>query len=315
MSTQQYPEEVLVPLDTLLSLRFQASSTFNKTFKKSSAIMAGNYASPFRGRGIDFSEVRMYEPGDDVRTIDWRVTARTGKAHTKLFIEERERPVFFIVDCNSSMQFGTQVAFKSVIAAKIMALLAWSAVAHGDRVGGMLFSEAGHEEVKPSGGKRGILKLFSRLVEKNRRQLEAQQFQKADNFQEILFLLRRVVRPGSLVYFISDFNQLTANDIPLISQLARHCDLALFHVYDVLEKVAPPTGQYRVSNGKETGIINVDKKNFQHMIGQLFNQRIKLLEILRKQHGIQHFSVATTDDVPQVVRNHLNHKIHKTVSP
>lgn len=309
MEKNNYPENILASIDSLLALRFQAAGTFHKSYKKSSAIMSGNFASPFRGRGIDFSEVRLYEPGDDVRTIDWRVTARTGKPHTKLFVEERERPVLFVIDCSSSMQFGTQSAFKSVIASKCAALLAWSATKHGDRVGGILFAGTEHEELKPVGGKRGILKFFRQLVGCNQRQLEAAEFTPATNYKDIIFRLKRIARPGSLIYFISDFNGMTKEDTLSFSQIATHCELVLIHVYDNLEKNAPPAGQYRVSDGTHVGVVNVDNKVFPQMINKVFSHQLNLLETLHRQYGIHYFSIATNDDVQQTVRDNLTHKM------
>lgn len=275
--------------------------------------MSGNYASSFRGRGIDFSEVRQYEPGDDVRSIDWRVTARTGKPHTKLFIEERERPVIFVVDCGASMQFGTQGAFKAVVAARCMAMLAWSAMRHGDRVGGIIFSGTSHEEIKPVGGKRGILKFFRHLVKNNEQQLVAEQSSSSANFKDILFRLKRVAKPGSLIYLISDFDGLQQHDANAFVQLASHCDIALIHVYDVIEKSAPPAGQYRVTDGEQVGVINVDNKEFPQMINQQFERQRHNLEQICRQYGMHYFSIATTDNVQQVVRDNLTHKILKTL--
>jgi len=271
--------------------------------------MSGSYSSPFRGRGVDFSEVRLYQPGDDVRSIDWRVTARTGKPHTKLFVEERERPVLFVVDCGASMQFGTQGAFKAVVASRVMALLAWTASKHGDRVGGFLFAGEEHEELKPVGGKRGILKFFNRLIERNRSQLETESTDEHTDFKDLLFRLKRVARPGSLVYFISDFNGLQTKHINLFSQLATHCDLALIHIYDSIERHAPPPGLYRISNGKEEGILNVDKASFPKMLEEQYNERVDILDTLRRQYGVHTFSVATTDNVQKVVRDNLTHKM------
>lgn len=313
MNDSTYPENILASLDSLLALRFSAASTFHKSYKKSSALTAGSYTSPFRGRGIDFSEVRLYQPGDDVRTIDWRVTARTGKPHTKMYVEERERPVLFAVDCSASMQFATQGAFKSVIAAKAMALLAWSATRHGDRVGGIVFAGSEHTEIKPSGGKRGILKYLQQLVACNTRQLNRQEPDKEVDLKDILFRLKQVARSGSLIYLISDFSSLNQQDFPLLSQLASRCDLALINVYDVLEKNAPPAGQYRVTNGREVGDIYVDNREFPKLLQQQFENRLHLLELLKRQFGIYSFSIATNENVQQIIRNKLTHKILKSL--
>ncbi|MFT6038708.1 MAG: hypothetical protein ACI9TP_001500, partial [Candidatus Azotimanducaceae bacterium] len=121
----------------LIRLRHGSKEIDIVTSAKARHPLSGLLSSNFRGRGIDFAEVRTYEPGDDVRTIDWRVTARTGAPHTKLFQEEKERPVLILVDQSQPMFFGSRVAFKSVIAAEVGALLAWTALTRGDRVGGI----------------------------------------------------------------------------------------------------------------------------------------------------------------------------------
>ncbi len=126
---------------------------------------AGGYLSGFKGRGMDFEEVRAYQPGDDVRLIDWRVTARTGKPFTKIFHEERERPVFIVVDLSATMFFGTKTAFKSVIAAKVAALIAWAAVKNGDRVGGIFYGGENCHELRPKSRNRGVLPFLKLLCE------------------------------------------------------------------------------------------------------------------------------------------------------
>ncbi len=309
MNNASLPDNVLVSMSSLLDMRYQARSVFHKTYKKSSASMAGNYSSPFRGRGIDFSEVRLYEAGDDVRNIDWRVTARTGKPHTKLFVEERERPVFFVLDCGPGMQFGTQGAFKSVVAANCAALLAWSAAQHGDRVGSLLFAGDVHEEIRPTGGKRGVLKLFRQIIALNAKQLSDTGPLTPHSYTDVLYRLKRIARPGSLIYLISDFSQLKTEDFPLVSQVAQHCDMALIHVYDILEKQAPPPGRYKITDGTHEGVVFIDAKQFPRALVQEFQHTLKKLETLHRQYGIHYFSVTAADDVVAVVRENLTHKM------
>ena len=117
----------------------------------------GGHLSRFRGRGMEFDESRIYQPGDDPRNMDWRVTARSGRPHVKLFREKRERPVWLLVDIGPRMRFGTRVAFKSVIAARAAALLAWAAADRGDRVGGMVFDESRSFERRPATRAHGLL--------------------------------------------------------------------------------------------------------------------------------------------------------------
>src|SRR5690554_5148832 len=133
---------------------------------------SGALLSKFKGRGMEFDEFRHYQAGDDIRAIDWRVTARTGTPHTKLFREERERPVFVVVDLSHSMQFGTQLLFKSVQACHLAAVVAWLTVARGDRIGAVIGSQAGHVEVKPQGRDHGAQQVIHQLVTQQHAALE-----------------------------------------------------------------------------------------------------------------------------------------------
>lgn len=313
MNTQNLPNNVLVSLENLLELRFLASNMFHKTYKRSAAALSGNYASAFRGRGIDFSEVRLYEPGDDIRNMDWRVTARTTKPHVKLFTEERERPVLFVVDCGTSMQFGTRTAFKSVIAARISALLAWSAMSHGDRIGGVLFAGDSHEEIKPAGAKRGILKFLKRLVEWNVANFQSRQPNESSQLINVVARLKRVARPGSLVYFISDFSHLDKKSEQHLAQIARHCDVVMINVIDHIEKFPPPPGNYMMTDGFSFGKLSMDNSDMREVFRQEFIQREENLKTFAKKHRIHYFSVATSDDIHKVLRDQLTHKILKTL--
>ena len=127
------------------------------------AAKGGNYLSSFKGRGMEFDETRLYTPGDDARNVDWRVTARTGKVHTKLFREERERPVFLSVDARNAMFFATRGVYKFVQSARLAALTAWAAQRHGDRIGGQVFTETGGFELKPEHGRKAVLHLLQKL--------------------------------------------------------------------------------------------------------------------------------------------------------
>ncbi|MCK4834519.1 MAG: DUF58 domain-containing protein, partial [Gammaproteobacteria bacterium] len=148
---------------TLIQLRMQASpSLLNSSIIH--AKQGGAYLSSFKGRGMEFDESRIYQAGDDIRNMDWRVTARTGSAHTKVFCEERERPVLLWLDLSTSMMFATRKKFKSVIAAEIASLIAWSAAKNNDRLGGLIFSSDEHVELKPKRGKTAVLDFIGRCT-------------------------------------------------------------------------------------------------------------------------------------------------------
>ena len=140
---------IRLTIDELLALRREALALDLSSNYRVSSTLAGGYRSKFRGRGMDFDEVRLYQPGDDIRNIDWRVTARTGKPHTKLFREERERPLFLLLDQSKHLFFGSRVAFKSVIAARAASLLIWASITAGSRIGAVLFDDSGHLEHRP----------------------------------------------------------------------------------------------------------------------------------------------------------------------
>lgn len=303
--TSSPPDNVLVSLESLLALRFQVGKHLQKTRKKTTAVTAGSYASPIRGRGMDFSEVRLYQPGDDIRSIDWRVTARTGKPHTKLFTEERERPVFFVIDTGPSMQFGTKVAFKSVVAAKLAGILAWSAMSHGDRVGGILFSGKDHEEIKPNSSKRGILKFFNKLVEWNKvnfeSTIESSNIAESSDFYDVAVRLKRVARPGSVVYVISDFNNIDHKSELYFSLISKHCELIMINIYDAMEKFSPRSGNYVVTNGQQFEKLSIGDKKFSDAFESEFSKKEHDLKNFCMRSGIRFLSVCTTDDLQQVL--------------
>ncbi|HIL94286.1 MAG TPA: DUF58 domain-containing protein, partial [Pseudomonadales bacterium] len=219
-----------------------------------------------KGRGIDFAEVRAYEPGDDVRTIDWRVTARTQVPHTKLFQEEKERPVLILADQSQSMFFGSRIAFKSVIAAQLAALIAWISLDNGDRVGGIVFSESRHREVRPRRSKHAVLRLlheindFNHALSKEARSEdgndESQQALTSEYLSDALVNVRRVAKHGSTIFLISDFQNLNVSALLHFRQLSQHNDIIGIHISDPLEHDLPRPDLYTITNGQQRMQIN-----------------------------------------------------------
>lgn len=263
---------------------------------------AGAYLSRYKGKGMEFEEHRLYQPGDDIRSIDWRVTARTGIPHTKIFREERERPVLFCVDYRRPMFFATRGVFKSVLAAKAAALLAWSNNHHGERVGGLVFSEFEHQELRPQRGKAGVLKLIHALVEADTTRRAAV----APLAMDIpMARLRRVVRPGSLVCIVSDFRGLNERAESHLLQIAKHNSVWLLFVYDAIETALPPPGAYRVSDGAKTVLIHTRSADFRQTYKARFKQRRNHLESFCRRHGMSLIQLSTDSDLLQVLRNEL----------
>lgn len=217
------------------------------------SVLGGNHHSRLRGRGMDFDEVRPYQPGDDIRSIDWRVTARTNTTHTKLFREERERPVLVVADLRQTMFFGSS-KLKSVTACEIAAALAWAGLNANDRVGGLVFSPARHTDVRARRSHHSVLQLIHSLCETSSSLKDRQ----PDRYTlaNILEHTRRVAHPGFTVVIVSDFHDLDDAAESHLFQLARHCDVNLCHVYDALEKELPPPGFYPVTDGRHRFALN-----------------------------------------------------------
>jgi len=290
MIEQLNRDRVEIYLKTLVDLAKPASLLHLKAHKIRHS-QAGQFISAFKGRGMEFDESRFYQPGDDIRNIDWRVTARTGKTHSKIFREERERPVFISVDQRLSMQFATRGVFKSVQAAKLAALLAWAANHRGDRVGGQCFSDSYCQELKPQTGQHTVLRLFNLLINHSDNQLTDV------NLQQVWMRLLQHVKPGSLVYMISDFRGFNhAAEYPL-SRLAKHCQVNLVHLYDPLESQLPADGRFRLTDGDRELVINTGNKAHLLDYQKRYQQRLKeLIELATKLK--LNFLQCSTEDNP-----------------
>lgn len=236
---------VKVELDALIAQRLAARSLVLAASRRVATAQAGIKASRFRGRGVDYVESRSYQPGDDIRSMDWRVTARSGKPHTKVFQEERERSVLLVLDHAPSMRFGTRVCFKSVQAARAAALIAWSAARGGDRVGALGFGSGVTGEVRPAGGPRGVLHCLRALVDWDVL-ARADREPSPAPLSQALERTRRLARPGTLIVLLSDgFSADEAAEAPL-ARLATHGDVRIVMTTDALETTAPPRGRYAV---------------------------------------------------------------------
>ena len=269
-------------LRDLIRLRYAAREITDLADNKTSNPLAGLLSSNFRGRGIDFAEVRVYQPGDDVRTIDWRVTARTQTPHTKLFQEEKERPVLILVDQSASMYFGSQVTFKSVLAARAAALIAWAALERGDRVGGIIFSEQGHREVRPRRNKHAVLRLLNEIhdfnIALNKGSATREAAYSENYFTEALANVRRVTKHGSVIFIISDFANYSEESRIHLQPLARHNDVVGIHISDPLERQLPTPDLYSITNGTDSSRINTANRKHRDAYESGFQQQMAMIQ-------------------------------------
>jgi uncharacterized protein (DUF58 family) len=298
--TNSLPANVAVQREDLLSLRPAARGLTLRPCRYGKSPLAGLHQSKFRGRGMDYLESRHYQPGDDVRTIDWRVTARTHQTHVKVYTEERERPVIVLTDLSASMSLATRGAFKSVIAARAAALCGWIAAAHGDRVGGLIYrSDTEHRELKPRGGRHGVLQLIDALVQfgQPHTRFDVPPAKMTDN---LLARLERVVKPGSQVILISDFQQLRNSHRQRLQQLRRHNEVLAIQVSDPLEQLPPPDGDYGISDGKHHWLLSLHGQTRQQLQQQL-QARHQFTAELMEAGSIPLLSLQTTADVAVVL--------------
>ena len=303
-SADQDDGVVRVSLSALIALHHDAESLSLKQGRIRSAT-SGGYRSPFKGRGMEFDEVRPYMQGDDVRTLDWRVTARTGRPHTKLFREERERAVLLWVDLRHTMFFATQGAYKAVRAAQVAALLGWRAVSLGDRLGALLFSETAHIELRPKHGKAPLLHMLSQIANHPAWQQQAAATDVASAahaLSQTLVRLRRVAQPGSLIILISDFAHLNGQGSAHLAQLSRHSDLVLVDIHDILETELPLPGHYRVSDGAHFLTLATDDTHLRERYRQRFIQQQAMLQQLCRKYGMTLLSLTTAEDPLEALR-------------
>jgi len=271
----------------LMLMRFEAMALSMPSAKRALRQQSGSHRSPFRGRGMEFSEVRLYQAGDDVRSIDWRVTARRDKPHTKLFHEERERPVLIVCDQSISQFFGSKTTFKSVRAAQSAALLAWMAIEKGDRVGGIVFSDKGHHEVKPARSRKSVMRLINVISEFNlalsvkgasEKTVETKEESATFTLNDALMETQRIAKPGTLIFILSDFLDFDITTKKHIQILSKHNNVAAIRNYDSLEMELPPPGTYTVSNGRKTSTFQPNSKSARALYTKEvieFNQQLK----------------------------------------
>ena len=255
------PRGATPELDALVALHLHAQRLDLRPGRRTPDLLTGARRSRHRARGMEYAESRAYLPGDEIRNMDWRVTARTGRPHTKLFQEERERPVMVAVDYGPSMFFGTRVAFKSVIAAHAAALVAWAALRRGDHVGAVIAAPASEVEIRTAGGRRGVLRVL-RALHAQACLPEAPGSSGASRLSELLARTRRAARAGTLVVLLSDFYGLDEEAEKALAALRRRCECIAGLVVDPLERRAPPPGRYAVSDGRASALLDTTGREF-----------------------------------------------------
>jgi uncharacterized protein (DUF58 family) len=302
-------EGVYADLDALIRLQFQARGFSFLPHQPVHSLLAGRHASRLRGRGLNFEEIRRYLPGDDIRTMDWHITARTRKPHIRVYTEERDRPVLLVVDQRLSMFFGSQRAMKSVVAAEVAALASWRALSVGDRVGALVFDDQGIAEIAPHRSRQQVMHILQALVEKNHALRANAPIQpRPAMLNSVLEHAVRLAKHDYLVCLIGDATGADQDTVRLVTLLSTHNDVLLVFIYDPLEARLPNAGRLVMAEGELQLEVNTSDRGLRQEYEAEFAQRLEHIRALSRQREIPVLPLSTATGVAEQVRELLGHQ-------
>jgi uncharacterized protein (DUF58 family) len=252
-------------------------------------IFAGEYHSAFKGKGMAFSEVREYQYGDDIRSIDWNVTARFHHPYVKIFEEERELTVMLLVDVSGSREFGTQTRLKKNLITELSAVLSFSAISNNDKIGVIFFSDIIEKFIPPKKGRQHILRIIREMI-------DFEPKSKGTNIKMSLQYLTNAIKKRSTVFLISDMMDKGFEDALKIA--SRKHDLIVLNIFDIREAELPKVGLINMVDA-ETGEqiwVDSDSKIVRDRYSSFWQNRKRLSEEILKKHGIDFVEVATNSD-------------------
>lgn len=291
-----------IKVDDLVRVRGQLSGLALTNNQRRASYRSGAREVRIRGRGMEYEESRAYVYGDDVRTMDWRVMARTGEAHTKIFAEEKERRFLLAVDLSASMFFGTRFSFKSWAAAQVAAHAGWLASFAGDRIGGLIVSPAAHHEVRPGKTRSGLLGVFHHLAGVSKIDLPPDMARNRLNF--LLRELNRVVKPGSIIALITDFIGLDEQSLEILWPIIKHNDVNAYWIHDDTEINTWPEGHYQVLVDQQKVEFDLSGSASDTWLSQWQQEHRNRIESLTSQFDIPLLPVSCNRAItPQILKN------------
>jgi len=268
-------------LAKIKSIQIRAKHLVNDAF-------SGEYLSAFKGRGMEFEEVREYQPGDDIRDIDWNVTARSLKPYIKTYRDERELTVIFLVDVSASSRFGTYIKFKNEIAAEITALLSYTALKNNDKVGLIIFSDHVEHYIPPKKGRGHVWRIIRDV-------LTFKSESKKTDINVPLKFLNQVVKKRAITFLISDFQETDFEH--QIRTTSKHHELVAISITDPREVELPAIGFIELEDA-ETGeffLVNTSDKNLRSQYTKLANKKLKDHKNFFFKNGIDYIELKTND--------------------
>ncbi|MDY0834120.1 MULTISPECIES: DUF58 domain-containing protein [unclassified Pseudomonas] len=300
---------VYVSLGQLMALQFQARGLSFVARQPQGSILAGNHASRLRGRGLNFDELRRYQPGDDLRHLDWRASLRTGKPVIRTFTEERDRPALIVVDQRMSMFFGSVRSFKSAVAAELGALAAWMVFNAGDRVGGVVFNDERIDSVAPLRSRKRVEILCSRIVEQNAALNASNPDHEADGqLDKVLQQCLALAGHDHLICIVSDFAGAGDRTLQLMRQLSAHNDVIALQVYDPLALNVPDSGHLMVTQGQLQVELAVQKRQVRQPLGDFLGGRLKDVASLLRRSQVPLLMVSTALPAVDQLRDELGRR-------
>lgn len=298
--------DVYTSLSALVRLRFAARGFSYLPRQPVRSILNGRKRSRLRGRGLDFEELRHYRPGDDIRTMDWRVTNRTGKPHVRVYTEERDRPVVALVDQRMPMFFGSKKKMKSVIAAELAALTAWQVLSAGDRIGAILFNDETIIEARPTKTERKLIGWLGSLTEMNQSlSVNTGNRCNPETLTKALEKLERSIGHDYLVVLVSDFYGWSDESLKSIRRINQHNDVICSIIYDPLERDITRADELVVSDGLYQLEIDPRSKNLGARFEARFDHSMARVQEAMQRYGIPVLSVETITPVSQQLREKL----------
>lgn len=306
MNTQEMDGLVYVSLAQLMALAFKAHDLSFLARHPRGSILAGNHASRLRGRGLNFDELRRYQPGDDLRHLDWRASLRTGKPVVRTFTEERDRPALILVDQRMSMFFGSQRSFKSALAAELGALAAWMVFNAGDRVGGLVFNDQRIDSVAPLRSRKRVEALCSHIARQNQ-ELSARNPDREDEGQLDKVLQQCLALAGHdhLICIISDFAGAGPRTLQLMRQLSAHNDVIAMQIYDPMALNLPKNGRLLVTQGQLQVELAVEQRQVHQPLGDFLSGRLKDVATLLRRSQVPLMMFSTATDAQEQLRTEL----------
>jgi uncharacterized protein (DUF58 family) len=265
---------VYATLEDLVRLRHRGTGFSLLPGQPVQSLLAGRHASKLRGRGLNFEEIRRYLPGDDVRQIDWKVTARTRKPHSRIYTQERERPVLLVIDQRLGMFFGSRRVLKSVTAAEAAALAMWRTIAVKDRVGAVVFNDTETREVRPQRTRATVLRILRIVLDMNHA-LRADSAVRPNPrmLNEALRRAQRIAPHDCLVLLVTDGDGGDSETQRLVTEIARHNDVLVAFVFDPLEGGLPEVGRLVVTDGTRQLEVDTGSSALRRGMREEFDRR------------------------------------------